>query len=215
MDNEEELQVQEAAEPAKELSPKNFCGEAWERQPTESSVAWEAFLCYRNMGAKRSNAKVARQLGKSKQLIDRWSSHHKWVRRIEIYELEQEREYRLEVAEYRRTMARRQAANALLLQDAALKALKKKFGDDLSKINAKSMKNGEILKYFVDASKIERAAMGETNDGEEDSTPIPISSNDDRKPAIPVTFSGRIEGALELLEAARARANNGTVEQSD
>ena len=192
--------------------PQAFLGEPWERQPDETAVAWEAFLLYRNLGAKRSNAKVAHQLGKSKQLIDRWSSRHKWVRRVEAYEQDQEREYQAELAEARRAMARRQAANAALFQDAAIKALKAKFGDDLSKINSKSMKNGELIKFFTDAAKIERAALGETVEGDgEDLSPAIVNDND-RKPLIPVTFSGRIEGALELLETARARAANGTSE---
>lgn len=193
-------------------SPQVFIGEAWERQPDETSVAWEAFLLYRNLGAKRSNARVAQQLGKSKQLIDRWSSRHKWVRRVEAYEQDQEREYQAELAEARREMARRQAKNAAFFQDAALIALKKKFGDNLQKINAKSMKNGELLKFFIDAAKIERMALGETVEGDAGDLAPAIVNDNDRKPTIPVTFSGRIEGALELLETARARAANGTAE---
>ncbi len=194
---------------------KHFAGEPWERQPDETSVAWEAFVLYRDMGAKRSNAKVARTLGKSKQLIDRWSSRHKWVRRIEAFEQDQEREYQAELADARRAMARRQAANAAMFQDAALKALRAKFGEDLSKINARSMKNGEVLKFFIDAAKIERAALGQPIEGDGESESPLIVNENDRKPAIPITFSGRIEGAMELLETARARAANGPAVEPD
>ena len=46
----------------------------WERQPHESAKAYEAFCSYRDMGSSRSTAKVQQEIGKSKRLIDRWSS---------------------------------------------------------------------------------------------------------------------------------------------
>lgn len=57
-----------------------------DRQDKETAVAFEAFRCYLEMGTERSTAKVARQLGKTKSLIDRWSSRWKWVDRVREYE---------------------------------------------------------------------------------------------------------------------------------
>src|SRR5438445_12291331 len=64
----------------------------WERQPAESSKAFAAFCRYRDLGpADRSTAKVAQKLGRSKTLIDRWSSRWSWVKRVEAWDAEQER----------------------------------------------------------------------------------------------------------------------------
>ena len=53
----------------------------WDRQPGESSPAYQAFRTYIDMGADRSTADVARELGKSKTLTDRWCSQWSWVER--------------------------------------------------------------------------------------------------------------------------------------
>lgn len=57
-----------------------------ERQPAETAKAFEAFRAYLEMGPARSTAKVARQLGKSKTLIDRWSSRWSWPDRVRRFE---------------------------------------------------------------------------------------------------------------------------------
>jgi hypothetical protein len=65
--------------------------EAWERQPHESTPAFEAFREYRGMGATRSTRKVAQRLSKSDTLIRGWSSRWHWRVRIEAWEREQDR----------------------------------------------------------------------------------------------------------------------------
>lgn len=57
-----------------------------ERQPKETTPAFEAFRCYLEMGPARSTGKVAQELGKSKTLIDRWSSRWSWVERVREFE---------------------------------------------------------------------------------------------------------------------------------
>lgn len=57
-----------------------------ERQPKETSPAFDAFRTYLEMGPQRSTAKVARALGKSKTLVDRWSSRNGWSRRVAEFE---------------------------------------------------------------------------------------------------------------------------------
>ena len=59
-----------------------------QRQPKETAVAFEAFRHYLEAGPARSTAKVARALGKSKTLIDRWSSRNRWVERVREFEAE-------------------------------------------------------------------------------------------------------------------------------
>lgn len=57
-----------------------------QRQPKETAVAFEAFRAYLEMGPSRSVAKVGQALGKSKTLIDRWSSRWDWVERVRAVE---------------------------------------------------------------------------------------------------------------------------------
>ena len=54
----------------------------WERQPRESSEAWEAFQIYLSLGAQRSVLKVAKECTKSYSLLRRWSSKWNWVERV-------------------------------------------------------------------------------------------------------------------------------------
>ncbi len=54
----------------------------------ESSQALEAYNAYRDMGTGRSLAKVGQQLGKSTDILERWSKAHHWQDRIATYERE-------------------------------------------------------------------------------------------------------------------------------
>jgi len=58
----------------------------WERQKTDTDKSYSAFCVYRDMGRDRSIRGVGRELGKSKALIDRWSSKHDWVNRVNAYD---------------------------------------------------------------------------------------------------------------------------------
>jgi hypothetical protein len=57
----------------------------FERRHDESIKAFTAFTEYLNMGAQRSLEAVARKLGKSKTVIERWSRRHSWVLRIDAH----------------------------------------------------------------------------------------------------------------------------------
>lgn len=59
---------------------------AWERQDSETSPAWGAFLLYRDMGGNRSLEKVARKVGKSRPLMERWSRRYDWVERARAFD---------------------------------------------------------------------------------------------------------------------------------
>ncbi len=52
----------------------------------ETPVAFQAFVIYRDMGPERSLAAVGRKLGKSKALMERWSSRHGWVLRAHLHD---------------------------------------------------------------------------------------------------------------------------------
>jgi len=61
----------------------------WGQRPDESAPAYEAFKVYRNSGARRSLRSTAREVGKARTLMDRWSSRHQWVARCAAWDQEQ------------------------------------------------------------------------------------------------------------------------------
>ncbi|KKN40133.1 hypothetical protein LCGC14_0736310 [marine sediment metagenome] len=62
----------------------------WGQQPNESEKAWQAFKAYRNMGVTRSLRKASSQIGKSRRLLETWSSKHMWQRRCAAWDIEQQ-----------------------------------------------------------------------------------------------------------------------------
>lgn len=75
----------------------------WERQPEESDEAWAAFVVYRdmlmiehdgNIIGRRSQREVARRVGKSATLMDRWGKRHAWRVRVEAYDADLDRDRR-------------------------------------------------------------------------------------------------------------------------
>ena len=66
--------------------PKNRTDLPWERQKGESAQAFAAFLAYLQMGADRSLSAVGQRLGKSKALMERWSSANGWVERCRAWD---------------------------------------------------------------------------------------------------------------------------------
>jgi hypothetical protein len=58
----------------------------WERQPGESSRAYEAARLYFEMGPGRSLVAVGQKVGKSRGLIERWSARWNWRERAAGYD---------------------------------------------------------------------------------------------------------------------------------
>lgn len=77
----------------------------WKKTPAESSKAYQAFNEYCNLGPDRSLAVVGQRLGKSTDLMERWSARHGWVERAAAWD------------EYMAAVERRAAA--LLAQERA------------------------------------------------------------------------------------------------
>ena len=124
----------------------------WDRRRYEGAKPYEAFILYREMGLKRSLAKVAKALGKSKALMDRWSSKWCWVNRAADWDAHQDRVKQDEYDEQTRTMARRHAKLALAMLDKVrikLKALK-----------GKGVTVPQIIKMLDVATRVEREARG-------------------------------------------------------
>jgi hypothetical protein len=59
---------------------------SWDRQPGETPKSWEAFQVFLAAGATRTVSGVAKQLGKSHQMLDRWSQRFNWRARAGAYD---------------------------------------------------------------------------------------------------------------------------------
>lgn len=90
----------------------------WDRQQGETEPAWHAFRTYLHQGPTRSLASVAQALGKSKTLMDRWSSRWRWVSRVEAYEQHAARDADEAFMRENRQRARRHAELAALHGEA-------------------------------------------------------------------------------------------------
>ena len=130
--------------------------EEWERRLRESAKAYAAFVVYRDLGAERSTAAVARSLGRSKTLIDRWSSRHGWVARARARDDEIDRQTTAAKLREAVEMEDRHGRAAVALQARALQALKDIQGDKVSPRD---------LTYMMDiAVKIERLSRGQPSE---------------------------------------------------
>jgi hypothetical protein len=57
----------------------------FEQQPRETSKAYAAFREYLDLGPQRSLVAVGQKLGKSRVVIERWSSKFDWVSRVQAH----------------------------------------------------------------------------------------------------------------------------------
>lgn len=58
----------------------------WDRQPGETSKAYQAFVTYRDMGGPRTLLKVGEELRKSSGVINRWATQWHWSSRTELWD---------------------------------------------------------------------------------------------------------------------------------
>lgn len=130
--------------------------EPWERQEEEGDEAFEAFALYRDLGASRSYSQVAKKLGKSDTLIERWGSRHNWKKRVSEWDNEQDRIVRQAQLDDIKKMRKRHAdlASSMLLK--AAKALKNIPDEDI--------KASDISRMVDVASKLERLSRGDTSE---------------------------------------------------
>lgn len=147
---------------AKENKPK-----PWEKQENETIKQFEAFVCYRDM-EHRSQEKVAKELGKSTQLISRWSSANNWVERVAAWENEQDRILRQQQINDIKKMRKRHADAGALMVSISTMALKEMLDtSDPKKPKLKAeieLNPHEISKLMDIGSKMERIGRGDVGD---------------------------------------------------
>lgn len=126
--------------------------DAWERQPGESTAAWEGFVCYRDLGLSRSVRKVASTLKKGRSLVERWSDAHQWVLRAEAWDREQDRVWRAERQQATRDVVRRHARLA--------SAAQAKLVAQLQQLDPARLTPGDLIRWLEITIRIERQAYG-------------------------------------------------------
>jgi hypothetical protein len=132
----------------------------YDRLKAESDQSFAAFVVYRSLGSDRSTAKAALELGKSKALLDRWCSKHKWVKRCAAWDAHVDQ--RLREAETRELekMRARQISLASSLQGLGATELRKA----LSKANSNpsgTVSIKELIALIETGTKLERVNRGE------------------------------------------------------
>ena len=161
--------------------PKRNDTKPWERQGGESVKAFEAFTVYLEMGEDRSLRAVSQRLGKSKALMERWSSAYQWVERVASYDADVQRKAHADAVKKKRKMVDRHISIALKMQEKALMALEQMNPEDIDPKNLITMLREatkleqEMRKGAVDER---RAAVSEAEDtGEADDVLIYLPEN--------------------------------------
>lgn len=130
--------------------------EPWERQPGETSRAFEAFCVYRDMGADRSIRKTEQKLNKNHTTIADWSRNNDWVKRCAAWDAEQDRIARYEQVKEIKKMRKRHAALASSMLIKAAKAL--------GRIPDEEISASELSRMVDVASKLERISRGDVGE---------------------------------------------------
>ena len=146
------------------MSKKVDSGQPWLRLPTDTDKSFEAFVIFRDMGPTRALEKVARKLGKTGQLVGRWSQLHDWRTRIHAYDQDQDRQWRDQVDGERSIVARR---HARMLQDIQSKGVAA-----LRALPVGALSAGDVLRYLTEAMKLEGVIYGL---GAESDGPSPVT----------------------------------------
>jgi hypothetical protein len=142
--------------------------EPWERQPGESNLWYDRFEAYRLAGARRSllgavNAERRRRNAPPGRSVPQaWAKNAKrwrWLERAEAWDACQRAEGRRARAEGFEEMNRRHVQEAQALQGKAVQRLKS--------LDVERMSPADVLRFCVEAAKLERTALGEPENVED------------------------------------------------
>lgn len=139
--------------------------ESWQRWDNEPEKAWRVFTIYRGMGPRRSIRKAAQEYyggGESTvkaRSLERLSSKWQWVERCRAFD---------DYEDHQKLLARREAIekmeerHASIAVQAQVKALER-----LNTIDPNNLSSMDVLRYLVEAIKLERLARGVTTSRDE------------------------------------------------
>lgn len=95
-------------------------------------------------------------MGKSTQLLNRWSRRWNWVERTSAWDEELDRQNREAQAEARKEMAERHIKESQMFQQKVLERLRE--------INPMELSPNDMAKWFEISVKVERLSRGETTE---------------------------------------------------
>ena len=127
----------------------------FERQPEESDPQWDSFITYRDM-KERSLEKVSKKLGKSRHLMERWSSANDWRTRVEAWDMEVDRRRRRTELDAVEEMRRRQLQLATSVQGLGAMELQKIIVASQQSPNMPILSADQILRLVTEGIKLER-----------------------------------------------------------
>ena len=128
--------------------------ELWERQSGETFKAFEAFVVYRDM-EKRSYKEVGQKLGKSKTQIEKWARKYFWQERILAY---------IDYLDLlKRQLAIKEIEEMNDRQVRIAKNLQIKAAQRLQDMDLSELDGGDLIRFFITASELEREARGVLN----------------------------------------------------
>jgi len=125
--------------------------EVWDRQPRETTPAWQTFIHYRDMEP-RSLRKVAETLGKTLSVIAHWSQRWRWQERVIAWDNHLNSVYQAEREKGQKEMAE----NHIKLS----KGIQAKVAQRLRTLRPEDMSAGDLARLLDVAVKIERLASG-------------------------------------------------------
>jgi hypothetical protein len=125
----------------------------WHQYPHETEDAFEAFATYRDAAIRdRSLAKVARKLGKSTDLLERWSSANAWRKRVFQYDNEQDR---IRLAAHDQAITQMSKRHAQAAQLVFVKVVEYLQALDVAALDPK-----DVVSLFRTCVMVERQARG-------------------------------------------------------
>ena len=138
--------------------------ERWERQPRETSRAYELFCAYRDMGIERSLRKMKASLNGSPSVrrLQVLSARWNWVERSQAYDDYLEYQRRLQQEKERREMNDRHAKIAILGQNVAVKGIEQLLAN--VQTGQQNLNPSELARLVDVSVKVERLARGESTD---------------------------------------------------
>lgn len=154
----------------------------WERQPSETSEAFAAWIVFRDMEGKRSRERVAVESQVSTALINRWSQDWHWTDRLRRWENHLDavaRQATIQaIVDYRKRAARQVLAKSqtMMLVDMALNRRMADMGNDPAKLLEK-MSVAELLALSIKSAqalpnllRAEALALGDSTERTEVTT---------------------------------------------
>lgn len=175
---------------AKKKAEEQVQPELWERQPGETTRAFEAFVIYRDLGAGRSHRKTGQQLGKNLTTIGEWSVKYDWMKRVAAWDAEQDRIARNEMLAEMTATRKKQRRQAQRMQEKGMELLES--------ISLGDAKLSEIVSLLKAGMEQERIAIGDVGEVIEER-----SGNDPVSPVqiyIPDNNRGRDKDTFDDLE---------------